>query len=238
MLHSLFIYFFPQIWLNKIGLHLLELLILLFGCHLSCTLHYRTDCFIICVFQRHKGRAKELVPVLLIHSHFLFSAHIAMVKTQEHKRPFSESPPVGSRTTLLPETANWSLQNPLLNVSPCTQLHSADTSYSPLHTNFLNTEFKQNLLFTLKEKLDSKGKGTAQLRIMYTWWALKFMFLQGQQNSDLRRYVQPRKVLASLIKIKAKILLSSFFFFLILLSFRVNLAKTQTALHSINVSWC
>lgn len=169
-------------------------------------------------------------------SFFIFSPH-SHGETQEHKRPFTESPPVGSRTTLLPEPANWSLQSPLLNVSPCTQLHSADASYSPLHTNFLNMEFKQNLLFTLQEKLDSKGKSTAQLRIMYTWWALKFMFLQGQQNSDLRRYVQPWKVLASLIKNKSKNT-TILIFFLILLSFRVNLAKTQTALHSINVSWC
>lgn len=167
-------------------------------------------------------------------SFFIFSPH-CHAKKQEHKRPFTESPPVGSRTTLLPETANFSLQGPLLNVSPFTQLHSADASYSPLHTNFLNMEFKQNLLFTLQEKLDSKGKSTAQLRIMYTQWALTSMFLQGQQNSNLRRYAQPRKVLASFIKNKNT---TTFIFFLILLSFRVNLAKTKTALNSINVSWC
>lgn len=100
-----------------------------------------------------------------------------------------------------PEAPNLGLRTILLNISLFTQLHCTDVTNSPLHTNFFKDEIQTiSVIYTAKEKLDSKGKSTAQLRIMYTQRAQTFMFEQGQQNSSLRRYAQPQKVQALLIK--------------------------------------
>lgn len=99
-----------------------------------------------------------------------------------------------------PEVTNLSVQRILLNISLFTQLHCTDVTSSPLHSIFFKDEIQSiSVVYTAKEKLDFKGKSTAQLRIMYTQRAQTFMFGQGQQNSSLKRYAQPQKVSASLI---------------------------------------